>query len=76
MLKLTNIEEYAVTTYYAGTIQDDKGKEFTFTLKEIDNQDINSYTHEIIWLGDKPEEEIGDDELVDLCYKVMYDDKN
>ena len=27
MLKLTNIEEYAVTTYYAGTIEDDKGNE-------------------------------------------------
>jgi hypothetical protein len=76
MLKLTNIEEYAVTTYYAATIEDDKGNEFEFTMKEIDNHDIGSSTHEIIWLGEKPEEEIDDDFLVDLCYKVMHDDNN
>jgi hypothetical protein len=33
-------------------------------------------TYEIIWLGEKPEEEIDDDFLVDLCYKVMNDDNN
>jgi hypothetical protein len=76
MLKLTNIEEYAVTTYYAGTIEDDKGNEFEFTMKETDNQDTGSITHEIIWLGEMPEEEIDDDFLVDLCYKVMHDDNN
>lgn len=76
MLKLTNIEEYAVTTYYAGIMEDDKGNEYQFTMKEIDNHDINSSTHEIIWLGEKPEEEIEDDFLVDLCYKVMLEEEN
>jgi hypothetical protein len=76
MLKLTNIEEYAVTTYYSCTVEDSNGKEFEFTMKEIDNHDIRSSTHEIIWLDEKPEGEIDDDFLVDLCYKVMHDDNN
>ena len=76
MFKLTSIEEYATTVYYSGTLEDDKGNEFVFTMKEIDNQDIGSITHEIIWVEEKPEEEIDDDFLVDLCYKVMHDDIN
>jgi hypothetical protein len=75
MFKLTSVEEYATTVYYAATLEDDKGNEFEFTMKEIDNQDIGSLTYEIIWLGEKPEEEIDDDFLVDLCYKVMNDDR-
>lgn len=76
MIKLTNIEEYAVTTYYAGTIEDEKGNEFEFTMEEIENQDTGSTTYEIIWLGEKPKEEIDEDELIDLCFKVMNDDNN
>lgn len=75
MLKVTNVEEYATTVYYAGTLEDEKGNEFEFTMKEIDNQDWDSLTYEIIWLGERPEEEIDDDFLVDLCYKVMNDDR-
>lgn len=76
MLRVTSVEEYATTVYYAATIEDEKGNEFEFTMKEIDNQDIGSITHEIIWLGEKPEEDIDDDFLVDLCFKVMNIDNN
>jgi len=76
MLKVTNIEEYAVTTYYSGTLEDDEGNDYRFTLKEIEDNDIGSSTHEIIWLDEIPDGLIDDDLLVDLCYKVMLEDNN
>jgi hypothetical protein len=76
MFKLTSVEEYATTVHYAATLEDGKGNEFEFTMKETDNQDTGALTFEIIWLGEKPEEEIDDDFLVDLCYKVMNDGNN
>lgn len=76
MFKVTSAEKYATTVYYAVTLEDDKGDEFEFTLKENYNQDLGYCIHEIIWLGNQPEEEYDQDRLVDLCYKVMNDDNN
>jgi len=75
MFLVTNVELYAVTTYYSCTVKDgEEGNEFEFTLKEISNEDLGSLDNEIIWLGESPDN-IDEDELIDACYSQFTNSK-
>jgi hypothetical protein len=67
MFKVTRTEEYAVTTYYACTIEDSNGKEFEFTLEEIYNNDTGDLTNIITWVSECPDE-FDEEDIIDMCY--------